>query len=342
MGVRELDLVQDYTGHAYDMVLGLYYAKARMYDADDRRFMAVDPLKGTIANPQSINPYIYVLNNPIKHTDPTGMGGVGEVLQDKALKKLLANDSATILRGTVVGKPVSYMMEAGCLESTHLVLDVAGFVPGVGVIFDVANSVLYITQGNYGAAALCIVAAVPLIGDTAAAAKLAHAGGKLVLKSSAGTVEITSANIRNIENTALKSQSFARNGRKISYSEFARDVKSSTESLEKLPAAEGVEKTITRSVHAEIRASQGRNVATAINDVQRARPADVLMQDDGRWIIRGQNGRIHILEQSGEIVTTITSTNSTVLQKIEYGIWSRLSLEQENIFKQSFINYVNW
>jgi hypothetical protein len=32
MGVRELDLVQEYTGHPYDQVLGLYYAKARMYD----------------------------------------------------------------------------------------------------------------------------------------------------------------------------------------------------------------------------------------------------------------------------------------------------------------------
>ena len=66
MGVRELDLVQDYTGHAYDMVLGLYYAKARMYNADDRRFMAVDPYKGSVANPQTLMQYIYCLNNPIR------------------------------------------------------------------------------------------------------------------------------------------------------------------------------------------------------------------------------------------------------------------------------------
>ena len=65
MGVRELDLVQDYTGHAYDMVLGIYYAKARMYDADDRRFMAVDPIKGYIANPATLVQYVYCLNNPI-------------------------------------------------------------------------------------------------------------------------------------------------------------------------------------------------------------------------------------------------------------------------------------
>ena len=41
MGVRELDLVQNYTGHPADMVLGVYYAKARIYDAADRRFMQV-------------------------------------------------------------------------------------------------------------------------------------------------------------------------------------------------------------------------------------------------------------------------------------------------------------
>ena len=72
MGVRELDLVQDYTGHPYDMVLGLYYAKARMYDADDRRFMAVDSYKGMITDPATLVQYTYVLNNPVGYNDPTG------------------------------------------------------------------------------------------------------------------------------------------------------------------------------------------------------------------------------------------------------------------------------
>jgi RHS repeat-associated protein len=33
----------EYTVHTYDPVLGLYYAKARMYDADNRRFVSADP-----------------------------------------------------------------------------------------------------------------------------------------------------------------------------------------------------------------------------------------------------------------------------------------------------------
>ena len=31
--------------YAYDQVLGVYYAKARMYDAANRRFMAMDPAR---------------------------------------------------------------------------------------------------------------------------------------------------------------------------------------------------------------------------------------------------------------------------------------------------------
>jgi RHS repeat-associated protein len=75
MGVRMLDLVQEYTGHSYDQVLDLYYAKARMYDAAGRRFMAVDPEKGTNINPQSIAQYTYCLNNPVNYVDPLGLDG---------------------------------------------------------------------------------------------------------------------------------------------------------------------------------------------------------------------------------------------------------------------------
>ena len=43
-GQRELDLVKLYATHDYDAVLNQFYAKARFYDADNRRFTAVDPI----------------------------------------------------------------------------------------------------------------------------------------------------------------------------------------------------------------------------------------------------------------------------------------------------------
>jgi len=71
IGVRELDLVQEYTGHPEDMVLGIYYARARMYDAQDNRFTSFDKIRGFIKYPLSQNKYLYTESNPIKYIDIT-------------------------------------------------------------------------------------------------------------------------------------------------------------------------------------------------------------------------------------------------------------------------------
>ena len=71
-GQRELDLVKNYTGHEYDAVLGMYYAKARFYDAAARRFISMDPVKGDIKKPLTLIQYLYVENNPLIQVDPLG------------------------------------------------------------------------------------------------------------------------------------------------------------------------------------------------------------------------------------------------------------------------------
>jgi RHS repeat-associated protein len=64
-----------FTGYEKDAETGLDFAEARMYDNNYGRFTAVDPLiaSGLSAHPQTFNRYIYVANNPITLTDPTGM-----------------------------------------------------------------------------------------------------------------------------------------------------------------------------------------------------------------------------------------------------------------------------
>ncbi len=53
----------------------------------------------------------------------------------------------------------------------HGVLDVAGFIPGVGAVADLANAGLYAAEGNWLEAGLSLASAVPGIGDTIALAK---------------------------------------------------------------------------------------------------------------------------------------------------------------------------
>jgi RHS repeat-associated protein len=51
---------------------GLDYANARFDSTRMGRFMSLDPLAGIIGNPQSLNRYAYVMNDPINFVDPTG------------------------------------------------------------------------------------------------------------------------------------------------------------------------------------------------------------------------------------------------------------------------------
>jgi RHS repeat-associated protein len=64
-----------FTGYEYDSETGNYYAYARYYDPRRGRFMSPDPLGGVVGNPQSMNRYAYVVNNPTTLVDPLGMGG---------------------------------------------------------------------------------------------------------------------------------------------------------------------------------------------------------------------------------------------------------------------------
>ena len=61
-----------FTGQTLDDT-GLYYYGARYYDPEIGRFISPDPIVQSYANPQSFNRYSYVLNNPLKYTDPTGL-----------------------------------------------------------------------------------------------------------------------------------------------------------------------------------------------------------------------------------------------------------------------------
>ncbi len=61
-----------FAGYEYDSETGNYYAYARYYNPRLGRFMSPDPVGGDILNPQSLNRYTYVINNPATLTDPSG------------------------------------------------------------------------------------------------------------------------------------------------------------------------------------------------------------------------------------------------------------------------------
>jgi RHS repeat-associated protein/uncharacterized repeat protein (TIGR01451 family) len=73
------------TGYTYtgqlDSGLGLMYYGARHYDPQLGRFISPDTIVPDPGNPQALNRYSYVLNNPLRYTDPTGMFSEDQIEQ---------------------------------------------------------------------------------------------------------------------------------------------------------------------------------------------------------------------------------------------------------------------
>jgi RHS repeat-associated protein len=97
-----------YTGKERDAESGNDYFEARYFGSSMGRFLSPDPLGGDLTNPQSLNRYSYVLNNPLTNTDPTGLYTCTDSKdcsskKDQALEKTLAglrnSKNADVARG---------------------------------------------------------------------------------------------------------------------------------------------------------------------------------------------------------------------------------------------------
>ena len=61
-----------FTGHEHLDEFALIHMNGRAYDYNVGRFYGVDPFIQFPSNSQSLNPYSYLMNNPLAGTDPTG------------------------------------------------------------------------------------------------------------------------------------------------------------------------------------------------------------------------------------------------------------------------------
>jgi RHS repeat-associated protein len=62
-----------FTSYERDAESQLNYAMNRYHSGQYGRFMSMDPLWGRLGVPQSLNRYTYAGNDPVNHTDPTGL-----------------------------------------------------------------------------------------------------------------------------------------------------------------------------------------------------------------------------------------------------------------------------
>ena len=71
--LNELTILdRGYTGHEHLQTVGLIHMNGRLYDPKLHRFLQPDNYVQDPFNTQNYNRYGYVLNNPLKYTDPSG------------------------------------------------------------------------------------------------------------------------------------------------------------------------------------------------------------------------------------------------------------------------------
>jgi RHS repeat-associated protein len=75
-----------FTGKQLDSTTGLYYFGNRYYDSQSGRFVSEDPAPANSNEPQSLNRYVYALDNPLVNIDPTGLYDPGYETQAEAEK----------------------------------------------------------------------------------------------------------------------------------------------------------------------------------------------------------------------------------------------------------------
>jgi len=111
----------------------MYYG-ARYYDAGLGRFISADTIVPSAGNPQSLNRYSYVGNNPVRYTDPNGhCWPVCTVIAGAAIGAVIGAASVALpqmIENVQRGEPLTANIDPGEVAKAAAVGAVAGAVGG--------------------------------------------------------------------------------------------------------------------------------------------------------------------------------------------------------------------
>ncbi|MEM0343595.1 MAG: RHS repeat-associated core domain-containing protein [Thermoplasmata archaeon] len=145
---------------------GLYYIFARWMDPELGRFISLDPELGKLSMPQSMNRYVYCVNNPLRFTDPTGLGFWS------SLSKWWDKHGATVIQVVIIVAAVAATVATAGIASPLL-------AAAAGAAIGASSSFLstYAATGDLGASLKSAgIGGIPGAAGGAIGAKLAQAG----------------------------------------------------------------------------------------------------------------------------------------------------------------------
>ncbi|MCH1627039.1 DNRLRE domain-containing protein [Fredinandcohnia quinoae] len=92
-----------YAGYRYDEDTKMYYLMARYYNPENGVFISLDPVRGDIYNPITLNGYNYANNNPVMNVDPDGNWAIVAFFVGGAINALPMLISFWLKKGNIKG-----------------------------------------------------------------------------------------------------------------------------------------------------------------------------------------------------------------------------------------------
>jgi RHS repeat-associated protein len=163
----EVTTLRGFTQHEH-LNGGLIHMNGRMYDSLLGRFMSVDPIIQFPANSQSLNPYSYIMNNPLAGMDPSGYEAVvddctpatGSHICGASTKagpstvsghEVNADGSTTKFRGTLSGNRLTSVQVTGKVGTNGAVaMSPQGAGEKLGKAAEAADQMGLVGNGNDG------------------------------------------------------------------------------------------------------------------------------------------------------------------------------------------------
>ena len=184
-----IDPTQRFTGQKLDPETGLYYYGGRYYDAESGRFVSADPFVQTPFDPQNLNRYSYVVNNPQNYIDPDGYFHRHKVKRRSFLGFFLGSFFGAII-GITTGIP-AFQFAIGAGFSAAQAAAIAGAVGGglggaVSAGFSGGNPALGFLSGAITSAALGYIGASLFSGD---GVTTASSGGSQLASANDGILD---------------------------------------------------------------------------------------------------------------------------------------------------------
>ena len=124
-----------FAGEQYDSDLGLYYNRARYFDATSGRFWTMDPLEGNAQSPTSLHRYLYASADPVNRIDPSGNQDLEEVMADVAIQGILSSAATSILQSPLgqgaLGLVESALLPSGFFDTLSTLLHPSAVIAGL-------------------------------------------------------------------------------------------------------------------------------------------------------------------------------------------------------------------